>query len=95
MLLKIDTQEMEQGEEVAARLRKHRGGGIPWMTILDGDGHEIISADGPDGNIGCPIAPAEVSYFVTMIQKSALHNSTATATAIGAALEKFAISRRR
>ena len=28
--------------------------GIPWMVILDTDGKELISSDGPKGNIGYP-----------------------------------------
>jgi hypothetical protein len=70
VILKIDTQNMENGEIVANRLSKGRGGGIPWIVILDSDGTELITSFGPDGNIGCPIAPEEISYFVAMIEQT-------------------------
>ena len=49
LLVKIDTDRMTNGEEVAKRLRKGEGGGIPWMVILDGKGTALINSDGPGG----------------------------------------------
>ena len=43
---------------------------MPWMVILDGDGKEMITSVGPEGNVGCPVQPAEIDHFVTMIQSS-------------------------
>ena len=70
VVLKIDTANMEMGSAVADGLRNGRTGGIPWIVILDGDGNELISSDGPNGNIGCPIQRHEIEHFLTMIQKS-------------------------
>ena len=47
---------------------------MPWMVILDGDGKELITSVGPEGNVGCPVQPAEVDYFVTMIESSSSSN---------------------
>ena len=44
------------------------------MVILDGDGKELITSVGPEGNVGCPVQPAEVDYFVTMIESSSSSN---------------------
>ncbi len=52
------------------QMKKERSGGMPWIVILDGDGKELITSVGPEGNIGCPVQPAEVDYFVTMIKSS-------------------------
>lgn len=95
IVLKIDIDGMTNGADVGARLRKSEWGGTPWLTILDGEGHEIINSDGPAGNIGCPITEDECAYFVEMIEKSAPTDPQDTAAAIGAALEKFASARRR
>ncbi len=61
---------MQGGQDVLDELKKNRSGGLPWMTILDGDGSEIISSVGPDGNIGFPVEPFEIDHFVEMIKQS-------------------------
>lgn len=68
---KIDTSEMKHGRDVAKRLRKSRVGGIPWMVILDADGKELISSDGPKGNCGYPVLPHEVDHFLKMMRTTA------------------------
>ena len=62
---------MKHGAEVGKRLRKSRSGGIPWMVILDADGKELISSDGPEGNCGYPYQPHEIAHFVKMIRSTA------------------------
>lgn len=66
--IKIDTDRMEGGAEVAARLRGGATGGIPWMVFLDGSGKEVINSDGPNGNIGYPVQEAEIAHFVRMLE---------------------------
>ena len=68
--LKIDTDRMTHGKRVAERLRGQARGGIPWMVILNGDGDKLITADGPEGNIGCPVSAAERAHFIAMVQKT-------------------------
>ena len=81
---------MEQGAETGKKLRGDRSGGIPWITILDGDGTELVTSDGPNGNIGCPITEPERAYFVTMIEKTAQHASPDRFTDIAKALDQHA-----
>ena len=59
---------MIKGKEVVAKLRKGKSGGIPWMVILDKNGKELITSDGPDGNVGCPVKPKERKWFTHMIK---------------------------
>ena len=40
------------------------------MIILDGEGNELANCVGPNGNIGCPVAPEEIAHFVGMIKQS-------------------------
>ena len=61
---------MDGGKDVMDELKKDRQGGMPWIVILDGDGKELISSVGPDGNIGCPVEPNEIAHFVDMIKQS-------------------------
>ncbi len=70
VIVKIDTERMTHGTAVAARLRHDRQGGIPWMVILDADGKELITSDGPQGNVGCPIRPEERAFFIEMLEKT-------------------------
>ena len=81
---------MTHGAEVAKRLRGDRDGGIPWMVILDANGGELISADGPDGNIGCPVAPDGIEYFMKMLEQTAKHSDDETRMAIRTSLEEYA-----
>lgn len=71
--LKIDTDRDTNGAAVAKRLRKGEGGGIPWMVILDAKGEELVNADGPGGNVGCPVTPEERAWFLEMLRKSMQH----------------------
>jgi len=87
--LKIDTDRMTLGKEVAKRLRGTEKGGIPWMVILDGDGKALIDADGPDGNIGCPVQPGERTHFLKMITTTRNKLSTEDVAIISSELTKF------
>ena len=70
VLVKIDTERMTNGEQVAKRLRKGKGGGIPWMVILDSQGKALINSDGPNGNVGCPVTKEEAAWFFTMLERT-------------------------
>ncbi len=94
LVLKIDVDEMANGDEVAKKLRGTRTGGIPWIVMLDGDGAELISSDGPNGNIGCPITVDECAYFMTMIEQTRQHAPAERVSEIQDALEAFAQPRR-
>ena len=61
------------GAELAKELRKGKKGGIPWIVILDGDGKEQITSDGPEGNIGCPAQPHEIDHFLAMVDATRQH----------------------
>lgn len=95
IVVKIDVEEMEHGGEVAAQLRGARTGGIPWITILDAEGTELVTSDGPDGNIGCPVSENECAYFVTMIEMTIRHAPEGRVADIAKALEVFAEKRRQ
>jgi hypothetical protein len=94
VVLKIDVEKMEQGDEVAQRLRGDRRGGIPWITILDGNGTELVTSDGPNGNIGCPITEAECAHFITMLEKTMQHAPDDRVGEIAKALDQYASTRR-
>lgn len=89
IVLKIDVEEMQHGDEIGKQLRGD-GGGIPWITIIDSEGAEIVNSDGPSGNIGCPISEDERAYFVTMIEKTIQHAPAGRVAEIAKALEEHA-----
>ncbi len=68
--LKIDVERNTNGAAVAKLLRGERTGGIPWMVITDEHGKELVAADGPEGNVGCPVTEAERAWFMTMIRRT-------------------------
>ncbi len=88
--LKIDTDRHLNGAVVAERLRGDRKGGIPWMVIIDETGNELITSDGPKGNCGCPVAPHEIEWFMTMIKKTARTLNDEQVATIEGELKAFA-----
>ena len=70
--LKIDMDRDTGAADVAKRFRKSEAGGIPWFAFVDGQGKELINSDGPDGksNIGYPMEPKEISWFIEMLKKT-------------------------
>lgn len=70
--VKIDTDRMTNGQAVLDAQRQRagsKGGGIPWIVFLDGDGAQLATSDGPDGNIGFPAKPEEIAWFASMVAK--------------------------
>ncbi|MEZ5979296.1 MAG: hypothetical protein R3F34_13885 [Planctomycetota bacterium] len=90
VLLKIDTERHLHGEEVAKRLRGSDAGGIPWTLVTDADGKALVSSDGPDGNIGCPMTPAERAWFVEMLRRTRTRLTDDELGRLEAALAAFA-----
>ncbi|GGH01948.1 thioredoxin family protein [Silvibacterium dinghuense] len=55
-----------------------KGAGFPWLVMLDAGGKPIVTSDRPDpkseggkNNIGYPVAPEEVDWFVEMLRRAA------------------------
>ena len=82
VVVKIDTDQMDHGKEVASRIRKDPSGGIPWMVILNSQGEEQVTSDGPNGNIGYPYQPAEIDHFMEMLTKTAKRSTPEQLAAI-------------
>ena len=85
---------MAHGSDVAKQRRGDRDGGIPWIVVLDGDGQQLISSDGPGRNFGCPISEVECVFFVSMIGKTITQSSQKRNDEIGTPLDQFAKTRR-
>jgi hypothetical protein len=92
---KIDTDRMTHGAEVAKKLRGESGGGIPWIVILDATGKQLVTSDGPKGNVGCPVQPEEVAWFMSMVKQTRQRITDEDFTALGEHLETFARKYRR
>lgn len=88
--VKIDTDRMKHGKALAARLRRDRQGGIPWMVILDEKGKELITSDGPKGNVGCPIRPEERAFFIEMLEKTSRRMGKEGVVVVKKALDAYA-----
>ena len=70
VIVKIDDR-YAHGEAVIKRFRTQEDRGIPWSVILDSDGKLLTNSTGPEGNIGFPVTPDEISQFRKMLQASA------------------------
>ncbi len=66
---------MPNGKKVAERLKAGQGGGMPWIAIFASDGERLITSIAPSskgkkgGNIGAPVQPHEIDWFMTMIDR--------------------------
>lgn len=89
VIAKIDTERMTHGAEVSSRFRTSETG-IPWFVILDEQGDPIVDCEGPQGNIGYPVAPHEIAHFLEMIKTSAPDIAPEKLTQIEASLRENA-----
>jgi hypothetical protein len=88
--VKIDTDRMEGGKALLERYREGKKGGIPWIAILDADGKTLATADGPGGNIGCPVTEEERAHFHAMLDATATKLTEAERRKIFDELDAFA-----
>ncbi|HEV3303113.1 MAG TPA: M56 family metallopeptidase, partial [Planctomycetaceae bacterium] len=61
---------------------------LPWMVILDADGHPAASGTSPRGNIGVPDTAQETSYFAWMLRATAQRLTDDEITTLVSALNK-------
>lgn len=66
--LKIDTDRMVDGQELASELRQGQSGGIPWMIVVTPTGERLATSDGEEGTCGYPVDDHEVDTFMKMIE---------------------------
>jgi thiol-disulfide isomerase/thioredoxin len=92
--LKIDVDRMTKGPEVAKRFRPTEKGGIPWFAVLDAQGKVLTTSDGPEGNIGFPSEPEDITFFSGMLKKNGKRLSAAQLGQIEEALRQAAKSAR-
>lgn len=72
-MLEIDVDRMKNGLVVEERYTGGEGRGYPWTIVLDSAGGLLITSDGPDGNIGCPVTESEAAHFFKMLGDTHQH----------------------
>ncbi len=88
--VKLDTDRMPHGSEVAEKIKQGEKGGMPWSAILDADGERLITSIGPKGNMGCPVQPEERVWFGEMLRQTKKHMTDAEHATVMAELDEFA-----
>lgn len=86
---------MRKGKAIERLLRGERGGGIPWFAIVEPNGTILATADGPQGNIGCPVQPEEIRHFEAMLASTRRQLGDEDLAAIDRALQAYAVEFRR
>jgi beta-lactamase regulating signal transducer with metallopeptidase domain len=61
---------------------------LPWMIILDANGHPAVSGTSPRGNIGIPESAQETSYFEWMLRATAQRLTDEEITTLVSGLNK-------
>lgn len=76
--VKLDVQESDRNKKLenpgADAVLKQLGGpaGLPYHAFLDAKGQLIVNSNRPgSGNIGYPVKPHEIEWFLTMVRKAA------------------------
>ncbi len=68
----VDLQDTPNGQKLYEKYCKVQGG-IPWFLIMDADGNVLITANGPNGNIGCPYKDEEIAHFMHMVKTTSFN----------------------
>jgi thioredoxin-related protein len=67
----IDPERMTNGVALIKRIRPEKSRGFPWTAILDADGKTLVTSDMPPaGNIGLPVNPGEITFFMEMLHQT-------------------------
>ena len=83
---------MKNGQAVGDQLAGKRQS-LPWFTILDADGKELVNSTDPNGdNIGCPVKDTERAHFVSMIEHTAQRSDANEIKKVESALATYAES---
>lgn len=72
--------------------------GVPFIVFLDEQGHPVVNSyrdNKPGQNIGYPVLPEEIDWFMTMLQKTLPEQTAADARAIRSWLQAAAASQSR
>jgi len=88
--VKIDQDRMKHGRLMADVIRQGRGNSIPWFVFANTKMTPLVTSDGPQGNVGCPVEREEISHFVAMLHQVRKNMSEADVAAIQKALEENA-----
>jgi RNA polymerase sigma factor (sigma-70 family) len=78
IFVKLDISRDRNAEAVRRRYQEKPDSSVPWYAILDANGKMLASSSVPQDsrggkarNIGYPSSPADVEYFVKMIERTA------------------------
>jgi thioredoxin-related protein len=91
IVAKIDLDRMKNGKDLMLHYRTGSTGGVPWYVVLDQKGKPLATADGPDGNIGYPLAPREIDQFLAMLKGQLEHLNEAQLGQLRKSLESAAV----
>ena len=59
------------------------------MVILEPNGDALVTSDGPNGNIGCPVRKDEIAWFMEMLNKTRNRLTVSDLEKIEEALKAF------
>ncbi len=72
VFIKIDRGRYAHADEAMEHIRTGNSGGIPWVAILDAEGHVLATSNGPDGqNVGFPYDSISVEHYLKMLSSTA------------------------
>jgi thiol-disulfide isomerase/thioredoxin len=95
VFVKLDVSRDEHAEELRQRYKESKTGGVPWYTILDADGAELVTSNAPglerqlgNNNIGFPSEPKAIEHFISMLRQTAPRLAAEKLEELRAALAK-------
>lgn len=87
--VKIDIDRMRGGKALAIQYGRSEKDGLPFFVILNADGRVVADSRSPRGNVGFPVEPFEVEYFLKVVGETASTLTPAQLAVLNAALTKL------
>ncbi len=85
---KVDVDRMTGGKEMSERYGATEDDGIPFFVILDANGEKLADSRAPEGNVGFPVEPFEIEYFMKLLEKTGKKLSASQLTLLETGLKK-------
>ena len=97
VFVKLDVSRDTHAQALREKYKESKSGGVPWYTILDAQGNQLVTSNAPakdtgepfsNSNIGFPSEPPSIDHFVKMLRDTAPRLSPEKLAELRVALQK-------
>ncbi len=66
--VQIDLDRMTGAKAIEAKYRAPQSEGLPFFVLLDSQAKKLADSVAKEGNVGCPVEPAEIAHFMKVVR---------------------------